>query len=144
MRLYFENILNYILIVTFIFFVPNIALASPADGKAMEGMDFYRKKAFNQASQKFMEAHNGKPNDPKISYKLGNSQYKQGEFEKALNNYSFLLDPKNDTKIKNVLKIILYFKCFGNFKFLIGNKNALIKMNNPNKPFSKIKRTIFA
>ena len=47
-----------------------------------------------------MEAHNGKPNDPKISYNLGNSQYKQGEFEKALNNYSFLLDPKNDTKIK--------------------------------------------
>ena len=54
----------------------------------MEGMALYQKQKFNQASKKFFEARQGKPNDPKISYNLGNSRYKQGDYEKALQSYS--------------------------------------------------------
>ena len=54
----------------------------------MEGMALYQKQKFNQASKKFLEARQGKPNDPKISYNLGNSRYKQGDYEKALQSYS--------------------------------------------------------
>ena len=76
------------LLAIWIFFTPSITSASTADGKAMEGMALYQKQKFNQASKKFLEARQGKPNDPKISYNLGNSRYKQGDYEKALHSYS--------------------------------------------------------
>ena len=76
------------LLTIWIFFTPSITSASTADGKAMEGMALYQKQKFNQASKKFLEARQGKPNDPKISYNLGNSRYKQGDYEKALQSYS--------------------------------------------------------
>ena len=76
------------LLTIWIFFTPSITSASTADGKAMEGMALYQKQKFNQASKKFLEARQGKPNDPKISYNLGNSRYKQGDYEKALHSYS--------------------------------------------------------
>ena len=64
-----------------IIFVPVTGLASSANQKAMEGMDLYKQNAFDKASQKFLEAHQGKPNDPKILYNLGNSQYKEGNYK---------------------------------------------------------------
>ena len=76
------------LLTIWIFFTPKITSASTADGKAMEGMALYQKQKFNQASKKFLEARQGKPNDPKISYNLGNSRYKQGDYAKALQSYS--------------------------------------------------------
>jgi len=76
------------LLAIWIFFTPSITSASTVDGKAMEGMALYQKQKFNQASKKFLEARQGKPNDPKISYNLGNSRYKQGDYEKALQSYS--------------------------------------------------------
>ena len=76
------------LLTIWIFFTPSITSASTADGKAMEGMALYQKQKFNQASKKFLEARQGKPNDPKISYNLGNSRYKQGDYAKALQSYS--------------------------------------------------------
>ena len=76
------------LLAIWIFFTPSITSASTADGKAMEGMALYQKQKFNQASKKFLEARQGKPNDPKISYNLGNSRYKQGNYAKALQSYS--------------------------------------------------------
>ena len=76
------------LLAIWIFFTPSITSASTADGKAMEGMALYQKQKFNQASKKFLEARQGKPNDPKISYNLGNSRYKQGDYAKALQSYS--------------------------------------------------------
>ena len=86
--------------VILIFFIPSIVLASSADGKAMEGMALYKKKAFEQASQKFLDARRDKPNDSKIIYNLGNSHYKQGKFKKALQAFSNLLNQKSDSAIK--------------------------------------------
>ncbi len=88
------------LLGTWIVFSPGIVLASAADGKAMEGAKLYQKKEFNQASEKFFQAYKGKPDDPKISYNLGNSLYKQGEYEKALQNYTKSLAQKSSTAIK--------------------------------------------
>ena len=75
-------------------------MASVADGKASEGMDLYKKRVFDQASQKFLEASNGKPNDPKISYNLGNSRYREEKFEDALQNYSKSLSQKSHAALK--------------------------------------------
>ena len=81
--LFYSYLLTILIVIS-----PEITSASSADGKAMEGVALYQKKKFNQASEKFLEARQGKPNDPKISYNLGNSRYKQGDYEKALQSYS--------------------------------------------------------
>lgn len=95
----FKLVYKYFL-TAWIIFIPGIAMASSADGKAIKGMELYRKQEFNRASQKFLEARNGKPGDPKISYNLGNSRYKQGEFEKALQDYSRSVEQKSDSPMK--------------------------------------------
>ena len=95
----FKLVYKYFL-TAWIIFIPGIAMASSADGNAMKGMELYRKQEFNRASQKFLEARNGKPGDPKISYNLGNSRYKQGEFEKALQDYSSSVEQESDSPVK--------------------------------------------
>ena len=87
------------LLTILIVIIPEITSASSADGKAMEGVALYQKKKFNQASEKFLEARQGKPNDPKISYNLGNSRYKQGDYEKALQSYSRSTEEKPNSSI---------------------------------------------
>lgn len=99
-KAYIVSIVHEFLFAVCILFIPGIAMASSADGKAIEGMELYRKNAFGQASQKFLEARQGKPNDPKISYNLGNSRYKEGKFDQALQDYSSLIDLKSDSALK--------------------------------------------
>jgi len=98
-KLYIIHIGYQCLFAVCILFTPEIAIASSADEKAMEGMELYKKNAFDQASQKFLEARQEKPNDPKISYNLGNSRYKQGKFDKALQNFSSV-DQKTNSNVK--------------------------------------------
>ena len=98
-KLYIMHIGYQCLFAVWILFIPEIATASSADEKAMEGVELYKKNAFDQASQKFLEARQEKPNDPKISYNLGNSRYKQGKFDKALQNFSSV-DQKTNYNVK--------------------------------------------
>ena len=100
LNVYIKYIVYEFLFAVCILFIPGICLASSADGKAVEGVELYREKAFDQASKKFLEARQGKPNDPKISYNLGNSRYKQGKFDQALQDYSSSLDQKSDSTLK--------------------------------------------
>ena len=79
---------------------PQIAIALSANGKGLEGVKFYQKKEFNKASQKFSDALNDKPTDSKLTYNLGNSLYKEGQFEKALQNYSKLVEKETNNLIK--------------------------------------------
>ena len=88
LKLRFFRLFNKYLLAIWIVFFPVIASALGVDGKAMEGVELYQKQKYDQASKKFLEAYQVKPNDPKISYNLGNSLYKQGSYEKALQNYS--------------------------------------------------------
>jgi len=99
-KAYIVNIVWEFLFTLSILFFPGTAIASSADGKAMEGMELYRKNAFDQASQKFLEARQGKPNDPKISYNLGNSRYRQGKFDQALQEYSSSVYQESDSAVK--------------------------------------------
>ena len=104
------------LLTIWIFFTPSITSASTADGKAMEGMALYQKQKFNQASKKFLEARQGKPNDPKISYNLGNSRYKQGDYEKALQSYSRSVEQNSNSSTNQKANYNM-----GNALFIINN-----------------------
>ena len=90
----FLRLFNKYLLAIWVVFFPVIASALGVDGKAMEGVELYQKQKYDQASKKFLEAYQVKPNDPKISYNLGNSLYKQGSYEKALQNYSSSVEQK--------------------------------------------------
>jgi len=95
----FFRVFNKYLLAIWIVFCPVIASALGVDGTAMEGVEFYQKQKYNQASKKFHEAHQEKPDDPKISYNLGNSLYKQGSYEKALQNYSGSVEQKSSSSM---------------------------------------------
>ena len=79
---------------------PQISVALSANGKGLEGVKFYQKKEFNKASQKFSDALNDKPTDSTLTYNLGNSFYKEGKFEEALQNYSKLAEEESNYSIK--------------------------------------------
>jgi len=95
----FFRLFNKYLLAIWIVFSPIIASALGVDGKAMEGVELYQKQKYDQASKKFLEAHQEKPDDPKISYNLGNSLYKQGSYEKALQNYSRSVEQKTSSSM---------------------------------------------
>ena len=102
LKLYFFRLFNKYLLAIWIIFFPVISSALGVDGKAMEGVELYQQHKYDQASKKFHEAHQEKPNDPKISYNLGNSRYKQGSYEKALQNYSRSIEQNpNSTMNRN-------------------------------------------
>ena len=95
----FFRLFNKYLLAIWIVFSPIIASALGVDGKATEGVELYQKQKYDQASKKFLEAHQEKPDDPKISYNLGNSLYKQGSYEKALQNYSRSVEQKTSSSM---------------------------------------------
>ena len=79
---------------------PQVSVALSFNGKGLEGIELYQKKEFNKASQKFSDALNDKPTDSTLTYNLGNSLYKEGQFEKALQNYSKLVEKETNNLIK--------------------------------------------
>ena len=111
----FFRLFNKYLLATWFIFFPVTASALGVDGKAMEGVELYQQQKYDQASKKFLEAHQEKPNDPKISYNLGNSRYKQGSYEKALQNYSISVEQNFNSSM--------------NHKANYNMGNALFRMN---------------
>ena len=123
LRLFYNYLLG-----AWIVFTPATIFASAADGKAVEGVKLYQSKKFDQASKKFIQAHQGKPDDPKISYNLGNSRYKQGEYEKALQSYTKSLEQKSSTAI--------------NQKTYYNMGNVLFRMNKHEESISAYKKAL--
>ena len=111
----FFSLFNKYLLAIWIVFSPVIASALGVDGKAMEGVELYQQQKYDQASKKFLEAYQEKPNDPKISYNLGNSRYKQGDYAKALQSYSRSVEQNSNSST--------------NQKANYNMGNALFKMN---------------
>ena len=128
---YYLSLFNSCVIAICIIFVPKIISASTADKKAVEGMTLYQNQKFNQASEKFYEAHQGKPNDPKISYNLGNSRYKQGNYEKALQNYSRSMEQESNLSLnqKTLYNIGNTFFRMNKFKESINAYKKALELN---------------
>ena len=64
-----------------------------------EGIKKYQKNEYMEAKKSFEAAKKEQPNNPIINYDIGNTLYKQGEFEKAKNEYGKALITK-DKKLK--------------------------------------------
>ena len=127
-RFHFFNIFNKYLIAIWIIFSPGTALSLGVDGKAIEGVELYQKHMFDQASKRFLEAQQEKPNDPKISYNLGNSRYKQGSYEQALESYSRSIEQKPSSSVNQ------------RTKYNIGN--TLFRMNKLEESIEAYKKAL--
>jgi len=127
-KFHYLSLFNSYLLAIWIVFIPKVSTASTADKKAAEGISLYQKQQFNKASEKFYEAHQEKPNDLKISYNLGNSRYKQGNYEKALQNYSKSMEQESNLSI--------------NQKTLYNMGNAFFRMNKFEESINAYKKAL--
>lgn len=93
--------------------------------KNLKGTKFYKKEEFEQANEEFNENAIENPNDGRLHYNLGNSQYKNGELEDAENSYNLSL---RDQGFKDRS---LAYQNLGNVKFQQQDyKNAITDYRN--------------
>ena len=93
--------------------------------KNLKGTKFYKKEEFDQANEEFNENAIKNPNDGRLQYNLGNSQYKKGDLEAAENSYSLSL---RDQDFKDKSQV---FQNLGNVKFQQQDyKNAILNYRN--------------
>ena len=57
---------------------------SPAHRNLREGDRYYRKSEYSEAEKAYRRAEGHSPNNPKAAYNLGNSLYRQGQYEQAV------------------------------------------------------------
>jgi len=124
---FFRLLTKYLFTIWVVFF-PVIASALGVDEKAIQGVELYKQQKYNQAGKKFLEAYQEKPDDPKISYNLGNSHYKQGSYGKALQNYSRSAEQKFNPSM--------------NQKSYYNMGNALFRMNKLEESIAAYKKAL--
>lgn len=80
--------------------VPCAAAAEPLDAAARQGVAHYNRQEYQQATNKFLESQTQKPDHPEISYNLGNSDYRLGKYESALESYAKTIAESSDAVLK--------------------------------------------
>lgn len=80
--------------------MPISANAEYFDAAARQGVAHYDRQEYEQASNKFLESQTQKPDHPEISYNLGNSDYRLGKYESALESYAKTLADSTDPALQ--------------------------------------------
>jgi len=80
--------------------MPISANAEYSDAAARQGVAHYDRQEYEQASNKFLESQTQKPDHPEISYNLGNSDYRLGKYESALESYAKTLADSTDPALQ--------------------------------------------
>lgn len=70
-------------IVVFLLTTIQAQAQSPTHRNLREGDRYYRKSEYSDAEKAYRRAEGHSPNDPKANYNLGNSLYRQGQYEQA-------------------------------------------------------------
>jgi len=78
----------FILVTIFWSFAPELALAESVDSSIQAGISNYRQQNFEQAELNFSKAQKQHPDNPELNYNLGNSHYKNGKYQEALQSYT--------------------------------------------------------
>jgi len=80
--------------------IPLTAGAESLDATARQGVAHYNQEEFEQASNKFLESQVQNPDHPEVAYNLGNSDYRLGKYESALESYAKTLAESTDPALK--------------------------------------------
>ncbi|PIQ97465.1 MAG: hypothetical protein COV67_04090 [Nitrospinae bacterium CG11_big_fil_rev_8_21_14_0_20_56_8] len=66
---------------------PGTGRAEPGTAALRKGVDSYHNKEYEKARDLFLQSRQADPQNPKIAYNLGSSQYRLGKFQDALQTY---------------------------------------------------------
>ena len=101
--------------------------ADQADSNIQEGLNHYHEGQFPKAEKSFSEARLVRPEDPRLDYNLGSSNYKQGKYQEALQDYTHAAEVDSNSTLK---KNSLYNS--GNALFKLG------KLEEAEKAYKKV------
>ena len=74
--------------------------ADQTDSHIQEGLNQYAKGLYQKAEKSFAQARSNRPDDHRLDYNLGSSQYKQGKYLEALQDYTQAVQQKSNPQIK--------------------------------------------
>ena len=83
------------LLVCFTFFLTYPLYAQPERKKVQEANELYKAEKYNEALNLYHDAALDNPLSPGIHYNIGNTLYKQGNYEEALLEYDKVLTAKD-------------------------------------------------
>lgn len=112
----------------FFLVMPSSGFAESVDTKIQEGISQYHEGEFKEAVENFSFAHTDRPEDPRISYNLGNAHYKEGKFQEALQAYSQSALDENDPNIRK--------------KSIYNTGNAMVKLGKLEEAESAYKKVL--
>jgi tetratricopeptide (TPR) repeat protein len=82
--------------------VANLTMAQPAQKFIRNGNAAYQEGKYKEAEIGYRKALDKEPNSVKATYNLGNSQYKQQNFEESLNSYLKLAADEKNRKMSQL------------------------------------------
>ncbi len=95
------KVLQYILsIFLFIIIYNPVVLAFSWNSKISEANKFYSEKNYQKAFESFKQAQIDEPNNEKLKFNLGNTAYKLGKFDDAVNTFKSLSEQSNSPILK--------------------------------------------
>lgn len=75
--------------------------ADQTDSNIQEGLNQYEKGLYQEAEKSFAKARSNRPDDHRLDYNLGSSQYKQGKYLEALQDYTQAAQQGSNSQMKN-------------------------------------------
>lgn len=75
-------------------------MAASVNSTIQKGIADYQQKDFEQAESSFSKAAGELPDSPKLNYNLGNSQYKTGKYQQALQTYTKAMTADTTPELK--------------------------------------------
>ena len=83
-----------------LFLLPSAVGADDFDPLAREGVTHYNREEFDQAASKFEASRTEHPENPEVTYNLGNSQYRLGRYEEAVDAFKKALTNQTDPALQ--------------------------------------------
>ncbi len=116
-----KHIIMILFSICFIVVFNNFLYADSLYKNSKKGMEAFEKGEFDKALDHYTAAQLEAPENNEVFYNLGNAQYKTGDYESAMNNYSKVLSSE-----KKELKQKAYYN-LGNTYFRKGDYEESVK-----------------
>ena len=89
------------ILILFLVFIVSVVFAQPAQKLVRSGNNKYKDGQFKEAEIDYRKALTKSPNSPKATFNLGNSLYKQQNYDEALTQYKKLTQTDNNEASKS-------------------------------------------
>ena len=105
------------ILILFLVFIVSVVFAQPAQKLVRSGNNKYKDGQFKEAEIDYRKALTKSPNSPKATFNLGNSLYKQQNYDEALTQYKKLTQTENKEAPKSNVYYNIGNSLFENKKY---------------------------